>query len=152
MRASDKLDCRYTPLKTLKQSILKRQNKTDEEVENILRDIIYQNHIDCAVIGDPIALAVQIKRGGIIDVSANQVEVSLGRRLSNRRRKAHVSSSSASHDPVPSFLPLFFFFFVGVWLVQPADSSSPMSGRCHPYLVAVARLSPLLRSHLPLSL
>ncbi|KAK0589113.1 hypothetical protein LWI29_009879 [Acer saccharum] len=81
-----------------------------------------------------------------------RVEVNLGRRLSNRCRKAHVSSSPASHDPVPSFLPLFFFFFVGVWLVQPADSSSPTSGRCHPYLVAITRLSPLLRSHLPLSL
>ncbi|KAI9193776.1 hypothetical protein LWI28_000116 [Acer negundo] len=65
-------------------------------------------------------------------------------RLSNRHWKAPASSSPASHDPIPSFLPLFFFFFVDVWLVQPADSSSPTSGRCHPYLIAGARLSPLL--------
>ncbi|KAK1578974.1 hypothetical protein Q3G72_034647 [Acer saccharum] len=38
------------------------------------------------------------------------------------------------------------------WLVQPTDSSLPASGQRHPYLVAVARLSPLLRSPLPLSL
>ncbi|KAK0588429.1 hypothetical protein LWI29_000815 [Acer saccharum] len=77
------------------------------------------------------------------------VEVNIGRWLSNRRRKAPVSSSLASHDLFPSFLPLFFFFLISVWLVQLADASSPASGQRHPHLVADVRFEDMKKRKQP---